>query len=211
MTTSIEPQRFASVEVSDHAARLGMWVFLASELLFFGAFFVLYAALRAEHPAGFAEGVRHAEDVIGAINTFVLLTGSYFVATALRAMRAEQRKSATIRLVVTTVLAILFLALKTLEYARHVQAGMIPGGGTSFFGAHPTPGLESYVALYWVTTGAHALHVLVGAVVMGALAGGVARGHARAHHVALGGLYWHLVDVIWLFVWPLFYLLRGAG
>ena len=90
-------------------------------------------------------------------------------------------------------------------------AKLIPGGGTSFFGGHPTPGLESYVALYWITTAAHALHVLVGAVVIGALAIGTWHGRLRAHHVALGGLYWHLVDVIWLFVWPLFYLLRGAA
>jgi cytochrome c oxidase subunit 3 len=202
---------FASLEQSDLAARLGLWVFLASELLFFGAFFVLYAALRAEHPAGFAEGVAHGDEWIGGINTMVLLLGSYFVASALRALRAGHRTSAVVRLAATAMLACTFLFLKGIEYAHHIESGMIPGAHTAFFGPSPTPGLASYVTLYWITTAVHAIHVLVGAIVSAVLALGCMRGTVRAHHVALGGLYWHLVDVIWLFVWPLFYLLRGGA
>lgn len=204
--------RFASAEQSDRASRLGMWVFLASELLFFGAFFVLYAGLRAQHPAGFREGVHHADHLIGGINTFVLLAGSYFAASAVRAARAAQRTSAVIRLGLTAALALGFLALKSVEYAGHISEGMVPGAHSSFFGASPTPGLASYVTLYWITTLGHALHVLVGALVMSALAVSCARGvidPGKAHRVELGALYWHFVDIIWLFVWPLFYLIHG--
>jgi cytochrome c oxidase subunit 3 len=209
MTTSTPP-RFASLARSDLATHLGLWVFLASELLFFGAFFLLHAALRAEHPAGFAEGARHADELIGGINTMVLLLGSYFVASSLRALRAGHRKSAAARLAATSLLACTFLVLKGIEYAHHIESGMVPGAHTAFYGSSPTPGLASYVALYWITTATHALHVLVGAAVTAVLALGCMRATIRAHHVALGGLYWHLVDVIWLVVWPLFYLLRAG-
>lgn len=205
-------EHFESLEKQASAARLGMWIFLVSELLLFAGFFTLYGALRAHWPEGFAEGAHHADLVIGSVNTMILLVGSWAAADAVHVVRDGRERAGAHRLALAVLLAIAFLVLKGLEYAHHAHDGALPGGRTHFYVEHPVRGLAAYFTLYWVATGAHALHVLAGAVVLGALALSCLRHRVpprRAHVVELGALYWHLVDVVWIFLWPMFYLMRG--
>lgn len=202
---------FESLERQREAARLGMWVFLASEILLFGALIALYATSRAEHAAGFAEGVRHADVIAGSVNTVVLLVSSYLVARAVHALRDDQPRLAAGLTGGTVLLGAVFLAIKSYEYVHHLSEGAGPAGRGALYLEHPVPGLASYFNLYWLTTGLHAFHVLVGMSVLAVLGIAVARrrfGAAHAHRLEMGALYWHLVDVVWIFLWPLYYLMK---
>lgn len=200
---------FESVERQAHAARLGMWIFLASEVLLFGALFALFTTYQARFPEGFKEGVAHNTKVLGSINTGVLLVSSTLVAGAVHAMRAG-RKTVSVMLVAGTILlAFVFLAIKFTEYAHHFREGIYPGGVGGFFLEHRTGGLPAFWTLYFGMTGLHAIHVTIGSGVLAALLIATGRGHvsaASAYRLEVGALYWHLVDVIWIFLWPLFYL-----
>ncbi|HEY8431686.1 MAG TPA: cytochrome c oxidase subunit 3 [Sandaracinaceae bacterium] len=202
---------FESLARQREAARLGTWIFLASEVLLFAGLFTLYAAQRAEHPRGFAEGIRHADVIAGSVNTFVLLGSSFLVAAAVHLLRDGRRRMAAWLTAGTIALGLVFLGLKAYEYARHAREGALPGGRTPFYLEHPEEGLAAYFNLYWVSTSLHAVHVIVGLGVLAWLLLAMLRrrlGGARAHRLEMGALYWHLVDSIWIFLWPLFYLLR---
>jgi cytochrome c oxidase subunit 3 len=202
-----------------HAARLGVWVFLASELLFFAGLFVLYGAYRSEHSAGFGQGVAHNTLTLGSINTCVLLVSSYTVALAVHRLREGQLRACAALIASTVALGGGFLVIKGFEYAHHFAEGIYPGGTGEFFRAHPDPGTKMFFTLYYGMTGLHALHVLVGMGVLSFLFVRVVRrtGARDAKYpvadypVALGAVYWHLVDLIWIFLWPLFYLVPGAA
>jgi cytochrome c oxidase subunit 3 len=213
MTEPRVAEPYDSLERQAHAAHLGMWVFLASELLLFAGFFALYAGYRATYPLGFAIGVEHNTRLLGTINTLVLLTSSYAVASAVHALRGGRVVRAVTLLFATVALGIVFLAIKFTEYAKHFQEGIYPGGRGAFFAQHGESGLREFWTLYFATTGLHAIHVTVGLFVLVWMAWRVARGHVSATHdhpLALAAMYWHLVDVVWIFVWPIFYL-TGRG
>jgi cytochrome c oxidase subunit III len=205
-------EHFENLEKQAHAARLGMWVFLASEVLFFSGLFALYAAYRTEHPHGFSVGVEHNTLVYGSVNTAVLLLSSYTVAMAVHELRVGNNR-ASVELVGSTVfLGLCFLVVKTLEYLRHFSEGIYPAGNGRFFVEHGEPGTKMFFTLYFCMTGLHALHVLVGMGVLTFLLVRVARRRITSlapHPLAIGAIYWHLVDVIWIFLWPLFYLIPG--
>jgi cytochrome c oxidase subunit 3 len=211
-----EPQvaePYDSLERQSHAAHLGMWVFLASEVLLFAGFFALYAGYRAHYAFGFATGVEHNTRMLGTINTLVLLTSSYAVASAVHALRRERVVTSVALLVATVFMGAVFLVIKFTEYAEHFHEGIYPGGRGHFFAEHLEPGLREFWTLYYATTGLHAIHVTVGMGVLAWTAWRVARGRVNPvheHPLALAAMYWHLVDVIWIFVWPLFYL-TGRG
>jgi cytochrome c oxidase subunit 3 len=196
-----------------HASELGLWVFLASEALLFAGLLALHAAMRAHHPAAFGEGVPHATRVLGSVNTAVLLTSSYAVAASVRALRDGRRWRSLALLGLTIALGAAFLVIKVVEYARHLREGIGPGARGRFFAAHAHEGLATFWTLYYATTGLHAVHVAVGLAVLAWLwlrvaAGTVSR--ASSHPLALGAMYWHFVDVVWIFVWPLYYLTGSA-
>ncbi len=202
-------EHFESIERQAHAARLGMWVFLASEVLLFGAAITLFAAYQVQFPKAFKEGIEHNTKVLGTINTGVLLLSSTLVAAGVHALRGGRRSRAVLLVGGTIGLALVFLAIKAFEYAKHFEEGIYPGGVGRFFQEHPTRGLPQYWTLYFGMTGLHALHVTIGAAVLGVLALGMLGeriGPANAHRLEVGAIYWHLVDVIWIFLWPLFYL-----
>lgn len=206
-------EHFDSLERQAHAAHLGMWLFLASEVLLFAGFFALYAAYRAMYPAGFGAGVEYNTRLLGSLNTLVLLTSSYAAASSVHALRAARVQLSLAWIGATIVLGAVFLAIKFGEYAAHFHDGIFPGGRGHFFAEHAEPGLREFWTLYFATTGLHAIHVTVGLLVLAWLGWRVARGKISAavdHPLALGAMYWHLVDVIWIFVWPLFYLM-GRG
>jgi cytochrome c oxidase subunit 3 len=196
-----------------HAARLGMWVFLSSEVLFFAGLFALYATYRVEHPVGFGEGVLHNTLALGTTNTAVLLVSSYTVALAVHELRRGKTRAAARLTAATIFLGLCFLAIKTAEYRQHFKEGIFPGEVGSFFSEHHEPGIGMFFTLYFCMTGLHALHVIAGMTVLGLLLARLLRGTVNpvmSHPLALGAVYWHLVDAIWIFLWPLFYLVPGS-
>jgi cytochrome c oxidase subunit 3 len=158
-----------------------------------------------EHPTGFAEGIAHAKKALGSVNTGVLLVSSGFVAYAVHALRAGRRGVAKGCTLVTIFLALLFLVIKIVEYSLHRSEGIGPGGHGHFFAEHTDPGLPPFWTLYYTTTGLHAVHVFVGATVLSViLLSGL--DERTAYRLECGAAYWHLVDLFWIFLWPLYYL-----
>jgi cytochrome c oxidase subunit 3 len=187
-------------------AKLGMWIFLFTELLLFGGLFILYSTYRAIYPHDFHAGGQHLNAVIGIINTVVLLTSSLTVAVALSAIQKGSRRLTLQCLGATIVLGILFLANKYVEWSEEIRRGIypngpelekLPNGGKIFYG------------LYYAMTGLHGLHVLAGVAVLAVMLAFVWKNRVTTtDYVKLenAGLYWHLVDVIWIFLLPMLYL-----
>lgn len=203
-------EQFESFEKQEHAGRLAMWVFLASEVLLFAGFFALYAAYRGMYGADFVAGVRHNALWFGTVNTAVLITSSFTVAMGIHAIRAGYPRTAFWMILLTLFFGCVFLVIKTIEYAEHFHHGIYPGSHYAF-AELPTFGAKTFFTLYFLMTGTHALHVIVGMGVLTWCAVVVRRGSWNAERhlgLELGGLYWHLVDVIWIFLWPLLYLTR---
>ena len=200
---------FETLEQQAHAARLGMWVFLATEVLLFGAAFALFVSYQVHFPDAFRQSIEHNAKILGSVNTGVLLTSSTLVAGAVHALRAGSRRSSSWLLVGTIGLAFVFLGIKATEYGRHFADGIYPGGVGHFFVEHHARGMAEFWTLYYLMTGLHAVHVTIGIGVLGVLLVKVLRGsigQRTAHKLEVGAIYWHLVDVIWIFLWPLFYL-----
>ncbi|AEI67396.1 cytochrome c oxidase subunit 3 [Corallococcus macrosporus] len=190
------------------AAHLGMWIFLATEVLLFSVLFTAYALYRMTYPAVFQQAPAHMDVFLGTLNTFVLVVSSIVVALAVDAIRSGRDFVAAAFLSLASVLGIVFLSIKAAEYAKHVRDGALPGAWYAYE-AFSAPGANLYFTLYWVMTGVHAVHVLVGVGVLVTLLMRTLAGEfgARFHTpMELGGMYWHLVDVVWLFLWPLLYL-----
>lgn len=206
---------FESIERQALAATLGMWVFLASEILFFGALFTVYASYRAQAPRAFAEAVAENTFWFGSANTVVLLTSSFLVALAVHYTRHARPRLAARLVFATALLGVAFISIKAYEYYHHFELGIFPGGnGHWFVEQERAPGSVAFWTLYFIMTGLHAIHVFVGVaalVVLGWLVRARRIGSPNAHALENGALYWHLVDIIWLFLWPLFYLTKGHG
>ena len=200
---------FESLEKQTHAARLGMWLFLATEVLLFTALFAGYAVYRYLYTPDFAAASRSLETWIGLVNTLVLVTSSFTVASGLdRATRGDGRGTRTL-FFVSVGLALVFLFFKYLEYRHHFEVGELPG---RYYSAteHQGPGAPIFFSLYFLITGLHGIHVVVGMTVLAVVGTKAGRGaYGVEYHVPveLAGLYWHLVDLIWIFVFPLIYLI----
>jgi cytochrome c oxidase subunit 3 len=202
--------QYDSFERQQATAKLGMWVFLGSESLLFAGLLALYAAYRFAYPLEFHAASAHANLAIGTINTYLLLTSSLTMALAVDATRRGRRRRTVAMLCATIAFGLAFDVLKVVEYAGHLSEGIAPGGYYAFADL-PAHGAVLYFTLYYLLTGLHALHVTGGVVALIWVAALAARGAFTPHdHVALelGGLYWHLVDLVWIFLWPLLYLIR---
>ncbi|CAN5620223.1 cytochrome c oxidase subunit 3 family protein [soil metagenome] len=189
-------------------AKFGFWIFLASESLLFAALFALYAAYRFSYPAEFHAAAAHANVLFGTVNTYVLLTSSLTVVLAIDATKRSHRRSALVLLAITIALGVVFEVLKGIEYGQHLADGIAPGGYYSFT-ALPAHGAVLYFTLYYLMTGLHALHVAGGVFALAWLWILLYRGKLTSTSylpLELGGLYWHLVDLVWIFLWPLIYL-----
>ena len=209
MNQASHAAHFESAERQGHAARLGMWVFLGSELLLFAGLFALYGAGRAAHSAAFREGIAHATKTIGSLNTAILLISSTSVALSLELLRRNRKNACLAALLITIVLGGSFLVLKLSEYRAHFREGIFPGGAGRFFVLHPAAGLAEFWTLYFVSTGLHAIHVLVGLLILASTAKQVHRQDVigdRPQTLHNAALYWHLIDLFWIFLWPLYYL-----
>ena len=190
-----------------------MWVFLASEVLFFGVLFFGYLGMRLHHPQGFAEGSRHTDWVLGSANTAVLLTSSLSIALAALYASARRLRVAAAWLAMTLLLGAVFLGIKALEYAHDFANHLVPWLPFQAAGSDVT-GMKQFFLLYFVMTGAHAVHLIVGLGVVVVLFLRAIRTKVRGRKVIeaieLGGLYWHLVDIIWIFLFPLVYLVSRS-
>lgn len=190
--------------------QFGMWVFLASEVLFFGGLFLAYTQGRVNWPAGFAAASRHTDVWLGTLNTALLLTSSGFAALAAEFSAREvgaARRHARICLWATVALGLTFLAVKGFEWHSEWIEGLFPGPGFQLEpGQAPPMGAEQFFMLYFVMTGLHALHMVAGVIVMGVLAWRAEEGVALPIEAA--ALYWHFVDIVWIFLYPLLYLVE---
>ncbi len=188
------------------AATFGMWIFLATEVLFFGGMFLGYTVYRFAYPEAFAEASRHTLLSFGGTNVAVLLISSATMAFAVRAARERKRTALVWLLLTTAALGTLFLGIKGFEYAHEISEHLLPGKSFQFGGAHA----EMFFYLYFLMTGVHALHVTIGVVLIAIFAFRAWRSDAFAQHdtpVDLLGLYWHFVDIVWVFLFPLIYLI----
>ncbi len=202
-------EHFASLEQQAHAARFGMWIFLASEVLLFGALFALFASYRVHYPAAFRDAVAHNTKILGSINTGVLLVSSTLVACSVQVLRAGRTRIAAKLVAATMTLGVVFLAIKLTEWLEHFREGIYPGGVGGYFLDHARDGYSQFWTLYFGMTGLHALHVIIGLSVLGTMLVSMIRGRLTAvhsHRLEVAALYWHLVDLVWIFLWPLFYL-----
>lgn len=201
-------EQYATLERQSATLRFGMWVFLTSELLLFSGFFALYAGYRAIFGADFEAALHENTLVYGTVNTYVLLTSSLTVALSVGAIRRGATRVATALLLLSALFGVAFLVIKAVEYGVHIREGALPGHWYRFEKA-PTAGGARFFTLYWITTGAHALHVTGGIGVLLWLAWHAHRGRYRPEYhpkFEMATLYWHFVDVMWIFIWPIFYL-----
>ena len=201
-------EQYADFAQQDHALKLGMWVFLASELLLFAALFALYAAYRTMYGDDFRAALEHNTLAYGTVNMYVLSCSSFTVALSVWAVRHSRRVLAIVLLLSTMALGIAFLVIKLFEYAEHFRERALPG---PYFHMSelPTFGANRFFTMYWVMTGVHAFHVTGGVCLLGWLVYRTWSGHyTAAHHTGLelGTMYWHLIDIIWIFLWPILYL-----
>jgi cytochrome c oxidase subunit 3 len=210
-------EQFSSREQQTFAGTFGMWVFIASELLFFGPLLFGYLYLRTHYPQACAAASRHTDFLLGSANTAVLLTSSFLMALAAHAAEAGRRSRAARLLAAVAALGLVFLVLKGFEYHAEFQEHLFPGAGfRPQHGGHPQdlPGMELFFLLYFVLTGLHALHLTAGILVCLALGIRLRRplpAGPSAEAVEFAGLYWHFVDLVWIFLYPLLYLVGRAG
>ncbi len=191
------------------ASTLGMWVFLATEIMFFGGLFAAYTAYRYKYPVGFAEASRHLDLLLGGINTAVLLTSSLTMALAVRSAQVGKRAQIVGFLVLTMLLGLAFLGIKAYEYHEKFAHHLVPGASFAFGGMHAREA-KMFFYLYFAMTGLHAIHMLAGVAVVFYMTVAAARGKFTPGYynpLEVTGLYWHFVDIIWIFLYPLLYLI----
>jgi cytochrome c oxidase subunit III len=203
----INPEKQASFELELNV--LGMWTFLVTEIMFFGALFAGYFVYRWQYPQGFADASHHLDATMGAINTFILLTSSLTMVMAVNAIQRGKRNQLVGFLVATMILGTLFLGIKGLEYVHKFDENLFPGGAFIY----PGPFFQEarlFFSFYYVMTGLHALHMIIGIGVIGILVVMALFNKFTPHRydlVELTGLFWHFVDVVWIFLFPLLYLI----
>lgn len=192
----------------DTASKMGMWLFLFTELILFGGMFLLYAGYRYAHPDDFKSAAMELDVYLGAINTVILLASSYTVAMSIAALQQNKKKLCLSLLTFTVVCGLVFLVNKYFEWSHKIELGIYPKGPAL---ANMTEGEVLFFGLYYVMTGLHAVHIIVGLIFIGFIMVFIAKdkltfdNHTRLENA---GLYWHLVDIIWIFLFPLFYLLH---
>jgi cytochrome c oxidase subunit III len=200
---------FDSMVQQRTAVELGIWVFLAQEVMFFGGLFLAYTFYRTRYHDAFVEASHHLDVRLGAFNTVVLITSSLTMALAVRAAQRGDTRAVRNWVVATMLLGGAFLGVKAYEYNEKFVDHLVPGIDFAYHGEHPR-GAQIFYLLYFVMTGMHALHMIIGFGIMIALLVWNARGRVSASYpsrVEAVGLYWHFVDIVWIFLFPLLYLI----
>ncbi len=198
----------AAAEHRDYTgSKLGMWLFLFTEMLLFGGLFLVYSVYRSVHSGEFHEAAKELSTVIGAVNTVILLTSSLTMAASISALQRGEKKTSVVTLVVTILLGAAFLVNKYFEWSAKFHHGLYPDAPELLERGH---GQILFYGLYYAMTGLHGLHVLAGLVLLSIMLGLTVTGRLNSRDFAWlenSGLYWHLVDLIWIYLFPLFYLI----
>ena len=205
-----QQHQFETYEQQQETATLGMWAFLVTEILFFGGLFTAYAIYRMKYPASFGEASNELNLFLGGFNTVVLIGSSLTMALAVHASQLGNQRNLILFLVLTLVLGSIFLGVKVVEYADKFTHHHVPGEHFHWEGADRGPA-QIYFTLYFAMTGMHALHMIIGAGVLIVLIVMAARGRFGADYftpIENFGLYWHFVDIVWIFLFPLLYLIE---
>jgi len=201
--------QFDSFEQQREASYFGMWVFLVTEIMFFGGLFLAYVVYRLQNAHAFAVGSHELDIALGATNTAVLIGSSLTMALAVWAAQTGRRKTTVGYILATVGLGAVFLGIKVVEYSAKFEHHLFPGPNFHFEGAE-AGGVEMFFNLYFCMTGLHALHMVIGMVILLVIAVMAWRGAftPQNHNLVEGiGLYWHFVDIVWIFLFPLLYLL----
>lgn len=210
---------FDDMDQQYEASSLGMWTFLVTEIMLFGALFMAYTVYRFAYPEVFFEASKHLavpadspwylrSIVLGTINTTVLLCSSLSMALAVHAAQTNKQRRLVQMLLLTMLLGAVFLGIKGLEYYLKYEEHLVPGANFVFEGADPLKA-QLFFLLYFAGTGLHAIHMIIGLGILATIAWMSRRGRFSADYytpVEISGLYWHFVDVVWVFLFPLFYL-----
>ena len=207
--THAHAHQFENARQQYEAATLGMWAFLVTEVMMFGGLFLTYAVYRAIYPEAYAAASHHLNVPIGAFNTVVLIGSSLTMALAVRSAQLGRRGALVFFLIATMFLGGVFLGVKVVEYADKFHHHLVPGADFHFEGPHARAA-QIFFALYFCLTGLHASHMIIGEAIMVVLLWMARRGRFTAAYytpVELFGLYWHFVDIVWIFLFPLLYLI----
>ena len=203
--------QFDDLEQQHEAGNLGMWAFLGTEIMFFGGLFAGYTIYRALYFAAFAAGSRLLDVRLGATNTAVLIGSSLTMALAVRSAQLGRRKAIVVFLLLTILLGSVFLGVKAYEYHHKFENHLVPGIDFQYTGEQ-APQVQLFLCFYFFMTALHALHMIVGIGILAVLAAMAWRGKFSAEYfspVEVSGLYWHFVDIVWIFLFPLLYLIGG--
>lgn len=201
-------EQFATPAQQRDTASIGMWVFLASEVMMFGALFMAYTVYRASHPQAFAAGSADMNILLGSINTAILLTSSLMVTFAEFSAQTGNRRLLGLFLVLTMILGLVFLGIKFTEYYQHFQEHKAPGFWFNDSRPH-APSIQMFFVFYFIMTGLHSVHMIIGLGILAVLLFRTFIGTMSAEYhtpIMFGGLYWHFVDIIWIFLYAIFYL-----
>jgi cytochrome c oxidase subunit III len=204
---------FDDLEQQHEAAALGMWVFLVTEVLFFGGLFLVYSIYRWKYSGAFAAASHELDIVLGGINTAVLITSSLTMALAVHAAQLGHRRTLMLLLIATMVLGGVFLGIKAVEYHHKFVEHHVPGPSFQFEHEHFRHA-QIFFSLYFIMTGLHALHMVVGFGIMLFMLWWAWNGTITAEYyspIEISGLYWHFVDIVWIFLFPLLYLIGRHG
>jgi len=196
------------VHYDSEASKIGMWLFIFTELLLFGGLFIIYSVYRYLNPDAFHLGGLELNKTIGAANTIILLISSATIASSTTALQLKKKNTTLGFLTITCLLGIVFLINKYFEWGVKFHHGIWPG--SEYMLNNFSQGEILFFGLYFIMTGLHALHIIIGLVVIGFAIKGIVTGKVNNNRAALlenAGLYWHLVDIIWIFLFPLFYLI----
>jgi cytochrome c oxidase subunit 3 len=223
-TQSVVADQFEDFDQQTEASRLGMWAFLVTEIMFFGGLFTGYTVYRSRFPEAFAAGSHHLDITLGTLNTIVLITSSLTMALGVYSAEKGRRRALIGFLIATMALGSLFLGVKAVEYGHKWEEHLVPGayfeysgenGGVASgsAGAMEMPvserALQLFFSFYFAMTGVHALHMVIGIAILAILVILAAKGAftRNPNAVEMFGLYWHFVDIVWIFLFPLLYLI----
>jgi cytochrome c oxidase subunit 3 len=205
--------QFVDLRQQQDVAQLGIWVFLATEVLFFGGLILAYCVYRSAYPTGFADAAHHTKVIIGTANTAILLTSSFLVAWAVTITRLGEARFSALLLWGAALLGAVFIGLKGVEYTLEYHEHLLPGLGFQYPGAN-AHAAHLFFSFYLVATGLHSVHVAIGIIVLIVIGWRARhRGYSGEYHspITVAGLYWHFVDLVWVFLFALIYLPGRSG
>jgi cytochrome c oxidase subunit 3 len=204
-------EQFDTEEQQKDASTLGMWIFLITEIMFFGGMFAAYTIYRSAYPTVFAIASTSLDVVVGAINTCVLLLSSFTMVMAVRAGQIGQRNKIIFFLIITLIFGCVFLGVKAYEWTNKYEEHHMPGQAAFHLDGTQLQGpAKLFFSLYFAMTGLHALHMVVGVGILTFIILETRKGKYSADYytpIDIAGLYWHFVDIVWIFLFPLLYLI----